>query len=423
MNKLWAYLFFTFLFFSSRVNGQNFESEIRAHLAALTSGAMHGRGYVQNGRDIAATYIVGKLREYKVQPVNKEGQYAQAYNFSVNTFPGKMRLVINDDSLRPGVDFLIDPASSSFKREDLSIKKINLGSIKDSASMREMINTLDTGYAYYLKNLDDFCQNTGIRKDIFLQQLPAGCYIVHEEKKLTWSVSRDAFHATVFYVRKLPAILKKVSVNVEAEYVQASRSINVMGQVPGEVKDTFIVFTSHYDHLGMMGNKTYFPGASDNASGVAMLLSLASYFSNYPQHYSILFIAFAGEEAGLMGSEFYVWKPMIPLANMKFLTNIDIMGDATNGITVVNATKYPDDFLLLQRLNEAGKYVPEIRSRGEAANSDHYYFSEAGVPSFFIYSNGGPGHYHDVFDVKSEVTLNNVERVRSLLIDFVKAIK
>jgi aminopeptidase YwaD len=189
------------------------------------------------------------------------------------------------------------------------------------------------------------------------------------------------------------------------------------------VKDSFLVFSAHYDHLGMMGDTTFFPGASDNASGVAMLLYLAYYYAKHPQHYTMVFIAFAGEEAALMGSEFFVNYPFIPLKNIRFLTNIDIMGDATDGITVVNATEFPKEFGLLKKINEKSSYLPEIRSRGKAANSDHYYFTEAGVPSFFMYSNGGNGYYHDIYDRAREVTLNHIDDVAKLLMDFVKELR
>ena len=195
-----------------------------------------------------------------------------------------------------------------------------------------------------------------------------------------------------------------------------------MACVPGTVKDTFIAITAHYDHLGMMGDATIFPGASDNASGTAMMIYLSSYFATHPQHYSILFIAFSGEEPGLLGSAFYAAHPVVPLAQIKFLTNIDIMGDATDGVTVVNATEYPRQFELLNKINDASHYIPVIKSRDKAANSDHYHFSEAGVPSFFFYSNGGKGFYHDVFDKGEETTLANVDGVAKLLIDFIGSI-
>jgi Zn-dependent M28 family amino/carboxypeptidase len=172
----------------------------------------------------------------------------------------------------------------------------------------------------------------------------------------------------------------------------------------------------------MMGDSATFAGASDNASGVAMLLSLASYFGKFPQHYSILFVAFAGENAGLMGSEFFTWQPPVPLKNIKFLTNLGIMSDFTTGMTVVNGTQYPIEFDLMDKINKKEEFVSEITPKGQAANSDHYHFSKLGVPAFFIYSNGGKAHFHDVFDSPELLSLTNTGGANRLLIDFIKSL-
>jgi Zn-dependent M28 family amino/carboxypeptidase len=193
-----------------------------------------------------------------------------------------------------------------------------------------------------------------------------------------------------------------------------------MGMVRGTaVPDSFIAVTAHYDHLGRMGFDATFPGASDNASGTAMMLQLAAHYAKNPQRYSMLFIAYSGEEAGLRGSSFYVKHPLVPLDRMRFLVNLDIMGDAKDGVTVVNATEFPEEFSMLENLNKKGDYLPQVRSRGKAANSDHYFFSEAGVPAFFLYSNGGAGYYHDVFDKPATLALTNIDKVMKLLMDFV----
>jgi aminopeptidase YwaD len=394
---------------------------MKTQIQNLSSYKMHGRGYVMGGRDSAAKYILKKFKEFKLRPVVKGGPWAQGFAFPVNTFPGRMYLEVNGDSLVPGGDFLIDPASSSLTAAKLKVKTIDLGEIQDTAAWNQVLATIDSQHAYCFENVDEFCTNVlEIRASQFAALLPAGCFIIPQKTKLTWSVSRKTIPATVFYIDKNVASkkLKKVSVDVNAQFLPHVRSENIIACMPGEVKDSFLVFSAHYDHLGMMGDTTYFPGASDNASGVAMLLYLASYFSKHPQHYSIIFIAFAGEEAALMGSEFFVKNPLVPLKSIRFLTNIDIMGDATDGVTVVNATLFQKEFTQLLLLNEKNKYIPEVRPRGPAANSDHYYFTESGVPSFFIYSNGGPGNYHDIFDRSSDVTLNHIDDVAKMLIDF-----
>ena len=86
-----------------------------------------------------------------------------------------------------------------------------------------------------------------------------------------------------------------------------------------------------------MGKKTYFPGGNDNASGTSMVLNLMEYYSNpiNKPRYTIVFILFAGEEAGLLGSEYYTTHPTKDLNKIKFLLNLDLMGTGEEGMMVV----------------------------------------------------------------------------------------
>jgi hypothetical protein len=425
MNKLSGLFALMFLVFSGNVSGQKKilteKQWLQNQIEIIAGKDMHGRGYVLGGKDTAAKYILKKFKEFKLQPIVKDGPMAQAFDFPVNTFPGKVELKINETRLSPGVDFMIDAASSSFAADNMVLTTIDLKKVDDTAKWNKIVASFEVNHAYCFEHLEKYCEAVELRKDKFVKMLPKGVFIIPKDDKLMWTVSREAMEATVFYVKSeaLPGKMKTLSVQVDAVFEPKMRSENLVGMLPGTVTDSYIVFSAHYDHLGMMGDSATFPGASDNASGTAMLLSLANYFSKHPTKYSILFISFAGEEAGLLGSEWFVWHPMVPLVNIKFLMNIDIMGDASRGVTVVNATEQPNEFSSLLAINEKMQYLPEIKSRGQAANSDHYHFAKAGVPALFMYSNGGNGYYHDVFDLPSEVTLNNIGSVTKLLIDFV----
>ncbi len=398
---------------------------LKHQITTLTGGNYFGRGYVSKGGEHAARYLVRMFRELGLSPVGigpaGDSIYSQAYTFPVNTFPDMVDLKINKTDLTPGVDYLVDASSPSFVRENMKVKRIDLGKINDTGAFSKAISGwhLDK-YTYLLQNADDYCKRTGTRLWHFAHALPAGAYIIPQHGKLTWTASTEVAQATVLYVEDtvLPKHVKKVSLNVHSVFLPASKNQNVIGTVPGEVADSFIVFTAHYDHLGMMGRNAMFNGASDNASGTAMMLYLASYFAQHPQHYTMVFIAFSGEEAGLLGSEYFTAHPLIPLDHIKFLTNIDIMGDATEGITVVNATGQPKEMTLLQSLNAKNNYLPAVKARDNAPNSDHYMFTKKGVPAFFIFSNGGKGYYHDVMDNAREVTLTNIDKAARLFIDF-----
>lgn len=414
------------LFFQTTISfAQQEKRWLKHHISLLSSPTMMGRGYVNKGHDKAAKYVLKYFKAYGLLPVNKDSTYIQTYTFPVNTFPGELTLKLNKKELTPGADYLVDAASSSFNSDKIKVNTVDLNKISDSAAWDKAKMKWHTdSRAYFLEHVDSFCKHFSISERKFSKQLPAGCFFIPQHGKITWTVAIDTIPATVFYLEDtvLPRRIRKATVHANNVYLPAAKNKNenIIACVPGTMSDSFVVFTAHYDHLGMMGNTAYFPGASDNASGTAMLLYLANYFAQNPQHYTMVFIAFSGEEAGLLGSSYFVKHPMIPLDHIRFLTNLDIMGDATNGVTVVNATEYPKEFSALQKLNDAKGYLPEIKSRGKAANSDHYYFTEAGVPSFFIYTNGGPGFYHDIFDKAAALPMTNIDQVAKLLVAFGK---
>jgi Zn-dependent M28 family amino/carboxypeptidase len=210
-------------------------------------------------------------------------------------------------------------------------------------------------------------------------------------------------------------------VAIDAKLHRGYATQNVVGMVRGSAQpDSLLVVTAHYDHLGRIGRKAYFPGANDNASGTALLLELATYYAR-PENqlrYSIAFLAFGAEEVGLIGSRYFADHPLLPLNQIRFLVNLDLEGTGQAGATVVNGRLHEAEYRRLVRLNEQGRYLPELAARGRAANSDHYPFSEAGVPAFFIYTRGTPTHYHDVHDRAATLPLTGFGGVFQLVSRF-----
>ena len=150
------------------------------------------------------------------------------------------------------------------------------------------------------------------------------------------------------------------------------------------------------------------------------MLDLATYFVDHPQRYSLVFIAFGAEEAGLIGSLNYVKKPVVPLASTRFVFNMDLMGSGDKGATIVNGSIYKDEYEALTKINTENDYLPLIKSRGKAANSDHYFFTEVGVPSFFIYLMGDYTFYHSPNDSPKNLQLGQYyDRSFQLVRDFI----
>jgi Zn-dependent M28 family amino/carboxypeptidase len=205
--------------------------------------------------------------------------------------------------------------------------------------------------------------------------------------------------------------------------IENQSSQNIIGYIKGTTTpQKVIVFSAHYDHLGKMGKDVYFAGANDNASGVAMLLELAKYYSENPPDYSVAFMAFGSEEMGILGSMFYTQNPLFPLKDIEFLINLDLIGTGEKGATVVNATIHEKEFELLKKINVEKNYLKTIESRGEAANSDHYFFHRNRVSSFYIYLNGGSQAYHDINDTPQNLSLFAYQNLYELLIEFSKGL-
>lgn len=358
-------------------------SYARKTLNKLTSSDFWGRGYTKNGMGKAADFIESEFKSFGLQPMDGKN-FKQPFLFSVNTFPGKMEVSINGKKLIPGKDFIVAQASQGTNS-------------KATLSQEDSTHFI--------------AANERI--------------VVSLQEKLTWSVAQKVNDYTEILVKKsaLQDIPRNIEANIENSFVPDFRASNICAMVKGTTKpDSILLITAHYDHLGGMGKDTYFPGANDNGSGVSFLLSLAKYYASHPQKYTIAFICFAGEEAGILGSKYFTENPMVDLQKIRFLINVDMVGTGETGATVVNATQYPKEFALLNQINDSNHFLVKINQRGKAANSDHYFFTEKGVPAFFLYTQGGITAYHDVFDQAKTLPFTVYENLFKLFVGFNKAL-
>lgn len=398
------------LLFSVALFGQNKEF-VKDQISILASDSLAGRGYVQNGMTRAAQYIATQYEEAGLTPV--ADSYFQSFAYSVNTFPKQVLLKLNSHILQPGADYLVAPESGS----DTGTFQIR---VPDSTEVVENKIELKPDEVAVLPVYD---LKPEIYHHFIERVLQTNPVIERVPSRLIWSVGRGYYPHAWLQVADSSWIdsAKTIDIQIENQFNPGFAANNVVGLLPGQNSDSTVVFTAHYDHLGMMGS-ALFAGASDNASGVGMLLDLAHYYSLHKPDYNVMFIAFAGEEAGLIGSKYFVEHPLVDLSAIKLLINLDLMGSAADGITVVNGKLYPDLMARLQALNEEHQYLPRVKLRGEAANSDHYWFSEAGVPAVFIYTLGNITAYHDIYDLPAGVDLANYDQLFRLLTEFVESL-
>ena len=395
----------------------------------LSSEEYKGRGYCGKADLLSAEFIGNEYRNLGIHALTKN--YFQYFNLNVNTFPDVMEVKLKDHFLTPGINYLVDPSSSSLKghfkilrisKSDLLIPE-KLNTFLTSSEGKALLIDL-TDSTKLTKEEEETSQNI-INTIKYDPRLKNRLTLLFSEKKLTWGVSDWNCRKAIIIINSVGLDMEEFSeidVSIKATFLKQYRTQNVVGMIKGRtVPDSFLVITAHYDHLGMMGKKTIFPGANDNASGVAMLLNICNYFSKNPPEYSMLFIAFSAEEAGLKGSKYFVDHPLIPTGNIKFLINFDLAGTGQEGIKVVNASVFKTEFEKLKQINSTHNYLSSIQARGEACNSDHCFFYQLKVPCFYIYTLGGIAAYHDVFDKNETLPLIEFEDYYKLMLAFLKS--
>ncbi len=212
-----------------------------------------------------------------------------------------------------------------------------------------------------------------------------------------------------------------------AVHIRPAMTDNVGGLLPGrgQLADEYIVIGAHYDHLGEINpdatntvEPEIYPGADDNASGTAAMLTMASdlaeHYNQMPANQdarSILFLAFSAEELGLVGARHYVEHPIIPIDDHVFMANFDMVGRySTDGLQIGGLRSSVDLPTIVepQLLTSGVRTAPFDPSAAD--RSDHAVFADKGVP-FLVFFTGFHPEYHSPYDTPDLVDAAGIERI------------
>ena len=200
---------------------------------------------------------------------------------------------------------------------------------------------------------------------------------------------------------------------------------NLIGKIHG-LQDEVIIISAHYDHLGRINGKT-FNGADDNASGIAAMLSIATYFVTNPPKYTLVFAAFDAEEIGLQGARFFVkgYKGSKIIANI----NMDMLSRSSkNELYACGTYHHPHFKTLLQSIDgdatvqlKYGHDNPQSSQQDWTYSSDHGAFHRRNIP--FIYF-GVEDHedYHKFTDTADKIDQQFYANTVELILKFIIAL-
>ena len=207
---------------------------------------------------------------------------------------------------------------------------------------------------------------------------------------------------------------------------------NVIGILPGSdpvLRNQTVVLGAHYDHLGYGGfgsldqdsTGLVHNGADDNASGAAALIQVAARLATAPPARTVVFIAFSGEELGLLGSAHYVKQPIYPLASTLAMVNLDMVGRLRNGRLIVYGARSAKEFpALLDSLNWYAGF--DLKAQGDGYGpSDHSSFYAAKRPVLHLFTDLHED-YHRTTDDWQKVNYDGLKRVADFSLGLVTAL-
>ncbi|MGH9373485.1 MAG: M28 family peptidase [Vicinamibacterales bacterium] len=205
---------------------------------------------------------------------------------------------------------------------------------------------------------------------------------------------------------------------------------NVMGYITGRRDpQSYIVVSAHFDHLGVREGKTY-PGADDNASGVAALLAIAGWFVEHQPGKSLLFVAFDAEEQGLQGSKHFVAHPPVPLDRIAAVVNMDMIGRGDANRLFVAGTHHHPSLKPVVSAAASGRALevafghdtPSAQASGAddwTNSSDHGPFHAAGIPFLYFGVEDHPD-YHKPTDTADKIPRRFYREATELVLETVR---
>ncbi len=215
-----------------------------------------------------------------------------------------------------------------------------------------------------------------------------------------------------------------VTLKASSVYHKSAKACNVIGVIPGTnpaLKDESVIIGGHLDGVGFIG-ETIFPGAWDNATGVACMLATAKAMglSGMKPERTIIFIFTGGEEVGLLGAKEYVRNPLLPLDKVICYINLDMTGNGT-GLGIGNGRSYPDLLHWFEEANNNYIHRPFTATKKSPnygrPRSDSAPFEQAGVKVMALYVTGAykKGYYHLPQDKSETITPEVMEDLAKLL--------
>ncbi len=395
---------------------------LHTHIEFLASDKLEGRRAGTPGEALAIAYIRKQFEKIGLEPMGDSGKYYQSFKINEGkNYEEKTSLFINNEEISQK-DYFPEPFSPEINvegapfislkesgspwlldiNEDLLTAKSNPHFTMAAFLAAEAKNAAKKGAtALFLFNSDPAAADEQYDGKSFAD--PAPIPVVMLDKSVAAKYFKDENAS--------------VSIKLNIGFTENVRTAhNVIGYINNGAPTT-VVLGAHLDHLGYgedgnalgqtAGNVVY-NGADDNASGIAALIELSRLLkTSWPRGNNYLFIAFSGEELGLLGSKYFVEHPTVDLASVNYMINLDMVGRLNQQTRVVTVGGYgtsPTWGTLLDKLG-TNKFLTSRYDSSGSGPSDHTSFYRKDIPVLFFFTGVHPD-YHKPSDDIDKINVN-----------------
>ncbi|MFT5863653.1 MAG: aminopeptidase YwaD [Flavobacteriales bacterium] len=394
------------------------KNTLTSHIYFLADDLLEGRGTGTRGNKIAASYLANSLRTYGVQPNPKSGDYYQRFDLSRSYMLEKVQLSINGESYPDVVAFDADETDIT---EDAVYLNYGLEADYNGQNVKGKIVFVKAGTPESSKIRAAFGSRAP-KRELAIKNGAKGLIEIGAFDPAIWPRFEHAFEEQVglskevtdslpMYLwvnttqEKLSTLGKSginLSIKTKGKQEEKISTQNIIGVVEGTdpiLKNEYIMYSAHYDHVGIgqpdAKGDTIYNGARDNAIGTTAVLTMAENIGKHPTKRSAIFIFFTAEEKGLLGSSYYVEHPVLPLKEIVYGFNTDGGGyNNTELATIIGLSRTTAEKHIVKGAAAFGlKAIDDpAPEQGLFDRSDNVNFAKKGIPAP-TYSTG-----FDAFD-------------------------
>jgi len=425
-------------------------NDLKADVSFLASDALQGRATPSPGLDMAAEYIAAQFRRAGLEPVGDDGYFQNASFQSVKPNPEGVTFALDTAKAGEGTLAIQEAVASDLNRA--AAFKVMLS---DTAALEALTAEQVRGKVLLIE-LPDGAGGGGGMAGVQAQRRfltlaaklePAMVVMVRAAAQQTNPNARVPLRDATAPAPKVPVLSvwdkaihdyvaaakpgpmeATVSAHVAAPIVTPVKLRNVAGVLRGadpQLKDTYVIVTGHYDHLGVRPNAQgdgIYNGANDDASGTASVIAVAGALAELEEKpkRTIVFVTVFGEEAGGLGARWYTSHPIFPIAKTVADINLEQLGrtDDSEGPKVAQFNLTGFDYTDIAATFAKAGAVTGVQVIKHERNSDAFFgrsdnatFADAGIPSTTLSVSYVFPDYHQPGDEWQKLDYDNLAKV------------